>query len=206
MQNTSRMIAAGIIVVLGGGLLAYTSLAENGNSADIDGTYELFVTDEGETAVIRMLFDRGTMTYMQQVEAGGETVTVDSGTFAAEEAGAVQTFSETDDANSLRYVSEGDYIIAENRLYEGVIPDGQTFDAQCFYPGDEVFSSSSITFFEDGTYTEESKDAEGREGAGTYKRDQDLIHCTGNDGNTAFDLYVFGEQAAGSFYKKAEKD
>ncbi|MCM1258383.1 MAG: hypothetical protein NC307_11095 [Roseburia sp.] len=170
---------------------------ERGGSVDV---YELKVPEtagEDSGNVFRFAVDRGTMTYVQEAEIGGETFTLDSGSFSVEE-GGIQLYSETDDANSLFAVIDGEYIFAKEYLYEGNIPDSRTFEAVCNY--ERNGGSGGISFHEDGTYEEIT--AEGESLRGTYERDGNLIHRMLESGSPELDFYIYEGRITNSFYKK----
>lgn len=172
---------------------------ENGGGVDM---YELSVpgTSGGDSGnVFRLAVDKGTMTYVQEAEIEGQDFTLDSGSFSVEE-GGIQFYSETDDANALFYVIDGEYIFAREYLYEGSIPSGKTFEAVCSYERNGI--SQEISFHEDGTYEETT--AEGDSLSGTYERDGNLIRRTMEDGSPELDFYIYGDRITNSFYKRVK--
>lgn len=172
---------------------------ENGGGVDM---YELSVpgTSGGDSGnVFRLAVDKGTMTYVQEAEIEGQDFTLDSGSFSVEE-GGIQFYSETDDANALFYVIDGEYIFAREYLYEGSIPSGGTFEAVCSYEKDGV--SQEISFHEDGTYEETT--AEGDSLRGTYERDGNLIHRMAESGSPELDFYIYGDRITNSFYRRVK--
>lgn len=186
------ILVAGFALVLA----AFVYRGENGGSVDV---YELRIpetTGEDSGNVFRLAVDKGTMTYVQEAEVEGQTFTLDSGSFSVEE-GGIQFYSETDDANSLFAVIDGEYIFAREYLYEGSIPSGRTFEAVCSYEG-----NGDISFHEDGTYEEATP--EGIELKGTYERDGNLIHRMLESGSPELEFYIYEGRITNSFYKKVK--
>lgn len=193
-------VAAGVLVAGFALVLAlWAYMGEKGGSVDV---YELKVpgtAGESSENVFRFAVDPGTMTYVQEAEIEGQTFTLDSGSYSVEE-GGIHTYSETDDVNSLYYVTDGDYIFAEAYLYEGNIPSGISFEAVCTY--ERNGADGEISFHQDGTYEEET--AEGESLSGTYERDGNLIHRRLENGGAELDFYVYGDRITNSFYKKVK--
>lgn len=182
------------VFVVGLAVFAYRGGA--GKGVEI---YELKVSGtegESEESIFRFALDLGTMTYVQEAEIGGQSFTLDSGSFSAEEKG-YQLYSETDDINSLYFVKDGEYIFPEQYLCQGEIPDQESFEAVLSY--ESQGAEGEISFREDGTYEESASDGEARKG--TYKREGNLIHRTQEDGSADLDLYVYGNRVTNSFYK-----
>jgi len=189
-------------------ILAVYAFSSKGGSGEISGVYENELSPTGEddeNVIFRMAFDKGTMTYVLEVEAQGTVRTFDSGTFAFEEGGTVHTFSETDDVFSQRYIMDGEYILADGNFYEpetGALSSGDTFEGAYTLKAGEA-GQSSVTFYEDGTF--EDNTAEGEKINGTYERDGDLIYCRGEDGKPVKNFYIYGDRLTTSFYKKVKK-
>lgn len=97
-----------------------------------------------------------------------------------------------------------DMLIPQNYIYEGTIPSGQTFDAECTMTdsGGQVYE---VRFAKDGSYTYVVKGISGEENSslkGTYEREGDFLHRTNADGGVMTDFYVYDGKLAGIIYTK----
>ncbi len=207
MDKKVRVIMGAVLAVFAVILAVYAYSAKGEGGGEISGVYEneLSATGEDDENVIyRMAFDKGTMTYVLEAEGQGTVRTFDSGTFAYEDGGAVHTFSETDDVFSLRYIMDGEYILADGYFYEleaGNLSSGDTFEAVYTLKAGEA-GQYSVTFYEDGTFEEST--IEGETTKGTYERDGDLIYCRDEDGKPVENFYIYGERLSNAFYKKVK--
>ncbi len=209
MNKRTRIISGLVLAAAALGLFLYTYF--NYNADEINGIYELELCSGEAEAVYRITFHKETMIYILEVDAEGQTFTFDSGTYSVEADGAVRTYSEVDDANSQRYVADGEYVVAEGTLYEGEIPPGDTFEAECASVAGK--QKKIISFHEDGTYEEESyfesliiegeKKAEKVE-KGTYERNGNFIRFSGKEKDLVPEFYIYQNRITKSYYKKVK--
>lgn len=195
-----------LVLIIGGAVYAaYSHSGEEISVQNVDGVYQRKVPTEEDTS-IRIGFDAGTMTYVEDMIVGEQSFTLDSGSYNVED-GRLYTFSETDDERSLEYVLDGDYILAKAFLYQGDIPDKDSFEAVCTYKGNGA--DYEITFHEDGTYEEISR-AGGAEAdsteqklrtSGTYVRDGKLINRTDDAGDPAIGFYIYEGRIVNAYYE-----
>lgn len=209
MNKRTRIISCLVLAAAALGLLLYTYFAQN--VGEINGIYELALNSGETEAVYRLAFHKETMIYILEIDVEGQTFTFDSGTYSVEADGAVRTYSEVDDANSQRYVADGEYVVAEGTLYEGEIPPEDTFEAQCVSVAGK--QKKFISFHEDGTYEEESyfespiiegeKRAEEVE-KGTYERNGNFIRLSGKEKDLVTDFYIYQNRITNSYYKRVK--
>ena len=84
-------------------------------------------------------------------------------------------------------------------LYEGEIPDGDTFDATCTFKNSNNVVYS-ITFKADGTYVQ---DDNGDVSEGTYTRDGDWIKRESSSGTSVgIDYLIYSGRITNSYYIK----
>ncbi len=106
-----------------------------------------------------------------------------------------------------KYILDGQYLLIEDGMYDGEIPDGETFETEC-----QNVDSSGITikysFRKDGTYTcteiladKTEKDAIVLEG--TYVRKGNLIEHTLN-GVELMEFYVYKGHLFTAYYMETD--
>lgn len=204
------MCALILVLIIGGAAYAaYSGSEEEISVQNVDGVYQMTVPTEEDTS-FRIGFDAGTMTYVEDMVVGEQSYTLDSGSYNVEN-GRIHTFSETDDARSLEYIIDGDYILAKSFLYQGEIPDKDTFEAVCTYEGNGA--DYEITFHEDGTYEEVNRAAgeeasaesdsteQSMQASGTYVRDGRFLKRTDDAGEAVIDFYIYEGQITNSYYE-----
>ena len=110
-KKNGKIISAVVLVAVVVFLCSFAWKSETGSSDSIivNGGYQVYV--EGEENPACITFDAGTMTYVTEMTSGEEVSTIDSGSYTVED-GVIYTFSETDDANSLEYTIDGDWVVA----------------------------------------------------------------------------------------------
>lgn len=176
-------------------------------SKEVDGVYQRVVSVDGSETSFNIAFDGGTMTYVQDMVVEGQSYTLDSGSYTVTD-GVVQVYSETDDANSIAYVVDGDYMIARDFIYEGSIPASETFEAVVTHKGTDV--TREVVFQKDGTYEEtittedDSSEERVTKSAGTYTRDGKFIKRSPDSGEKVIDFYVYQDQVTNSYYEKTK--
>ena len=95
------------------------------------GTYscEIMSSDNSST-VFEITFNEKNNTYKENISVGDKAVELASGTFVRD-GNKLTLTSDGGDVQNL--VKQGKYLIAKDYLYEGEIPDGDTFDATCTF-------------------------------------------------------------------------
>lgn len=122
------------------------------------------------------------------------------------------TSVEDEDGNEIsviRYLLDGEYLLIEDGIYNGEIPDGDTFEAVA-EKTDSLGNLIRYTFRGDGTYTclEVPKDTEEKDGTtmeGTYTRDGNVIQRTLSD-NEMIPFYVYEGHLFPSYYVETDAD
>lgn len=150
-------------------------------------------------------FDSSEGTFVNQI---GEDP-VAQGTFSVDGNEIVTTVKD-DDGNELaviRYLLDGEYLLIEDGVYNGKIPDGNTFEA-VVEKTDSTGMVIRYTFREDGTYTcleipEGAKEEDGTVLEGTYSRDGSVVSRT-LSGNEMIPFYVYEGHLFVSYYVEAD--
>lgn len=191
--KVTSVIAALIIVVVAIVAVVVVKLQDKGSL----GTYVCeIVSGENSSTVFEIAFNEKDNTYKENISVGDKAVELAKGTFTLDGNNLTLT-SDGGDVQNL--VKQGKYLIAKDYLYEGDIPDGDTFDAKCSFKNsnDVIYS---ITFKEDGTYVQ---DDNGDVSEGTYKRDGDFIKReSSTGGNGMIDYLIYNGKITNSYYVK----
>jgi hypothetical protein len=170
----------------------------NKNSKDSSGLYSKYnmTVDSGDNnkTVFSMEFNKSDKTFEEKLDASDKSVTLSKGSYE-EKDGTVTTTSDSDQTTQ-KFAIQGKYLVATDFLYDGEIPDGNTFEVKCTYTN-ENDAEYSITFREDGTYT---LDSNGDTTEGTYKRDGDIITRTDDASEGNIDYLIYNNQITNSYY------
>mgnify|MGYP000924127619 CR=1 FL=1 len=154
------------------------------------------IADPWYTGNFEITFNEKNNTYKENISVGDKAVELASGTFVMD-GNKLTLTSDGGDVQNL--VKQGKYLIAKDYLYEGEIPDGDTFDATC------TFKNSNnvvyfITFKADGTYVQ---DDNGDVSEGTYTRDGDWIKRESSSGTSVgIDYLIYSGRITNSYYIK----
>lgn len=189
-----------VAVIIGGVLFAYKWDADE--RKEVSGTYscefQLNGGAEQDSVTVYYKFDaeKGTseelwgdqslMTGKYTVDGNRITVVTDGN----EDLGAE---SETE-----YFIVDENVLLSESYIYDGKIPEGTTFDAECTLL-DSAGVSYKVTFAKDGTYTYETGDTVIN---GTYERDGKFIHRKREDGGALSDYYIYDGRLVGLVYTK----
>lgn len=174
----------------------------NRNSKDVGGLYSSYRMEvqsgSSDETVFRMNFDKSAKTYEETLKVSDKAVTLSEGSYREKDGTIFLTSDEdsTADSGEQAFATEGKYLIATDFLYDGEIPDSDTFDVKCSYVN-ENNAEYSITFREDGTYTLNSN---GDVSEGTYKRSGDLITRTDESSEGTIDYLIYKNQITNSYY------
>lgn len=152
-------------------------------------------------------FDVNENTFVNQI--GDEPVAQGSYTTNGNE---IITSVEDEDGNEvsvIRYLLDGEYLLIEDGVYNGEIPDGDTFEA-VVEKTDSLGNIIRYTFREDGTYTcleipEDTEEKDGTTMEGTYTRDGNVIQRT-LSGNEMIPFYVYEGYLFPSYYVETDAD
>ena len=154
------------------------------------------MSSDNSSTVFEITFNEKNNTYKENISVGDKAVELASGTFVMD-GNKLTLTSDGGDVQNL--VKQGKYLIAKDYLYEGEIPDGDTFDATC------TFKNSNnvvyfITFKADGTYVQ---DDNGDVSEGTYTRDGDWIKRESSSGTSVgIDYLIYSGRITNSYYIK----
>lgn len=109
-KKNGKMVSAVVLVaaVIWLSSFAWKSKPGSSDSIIVDGAYKVSVDGEENPACIT--FDAGTMTYATEITSKEAVNMIDSGSYAVED-GVIYTFSEVEDANSLEYTVDGDWVV-----------------------------------------------------------------------------------------------
>lgn len=170
----------------------------------------VIASGENNDTVFSITFHSDRMTYEESMSAGGQSSMLDKGTYVIEDGKYITTSTKTQKENT--YVKDGEYLIVENEMYKGKLPDGEAVDTELVYEIEgEV--KNTLTLKKDGTYKETilsyasedtgSTDSE-KTNTGTYVREGNFIKRTADDGGTLLDFYIYNDRISNAYYKIAE--
>lgn len=192
-------------VIVCGVLIAYQWDASKRKS--VAGTYSCkFQINSSETNAVTVYYkfdaDKGTYEELwgeRTLMTGTYTVDDDKITIVSDGNEELGAESETD-----TFFVKDNLLIPESYIYEGAIPSGDTFDAECTMT-DSAGMKYIVSFKEDGKYTYTVKNKAGEDNsslAGTYEREGDFLHRTNDAGVNLTDFYVYEGRLAGIVYTK----
>ena len=180
--------------------------SEKSKAEQVDGTYTCTyasTSSDGsgtKTSVdVSMIFDGEEMEFQ---ETWNDTV-FSTGTYSYDKGRITVTTDATDsyDSEKMYYYVDGDALIPEDFIYEGTVPDGDTFDAE--FVLSESGTESTAVFFADGTFVIRSAtETTSSEVSGTYVRNGNIIERTREDGEELTGFYIYGDKLVGAFYQR----
>lgn len=170
--------------------------------------YRCVIQDGSSNATVFGLdFNRGNMTYTEYLEAGEQSTELDEGTY--QEQGGKWIVTSKENKKTTTYIRDGEYLLAEEAIYEGKLPSGNNFNATFTYEEKGV-CKNTLEFHLDGTY-QESVLSYGKEGSsekdttkttrGTYKRGEKTISRTTEAGEQMLDFYIYHNRITNAYYK-----
>ena len=182
MKNESKKANAKLTSVLAAVLIIVVAIvaviAVKTKDSGSLGTYSCeIMSGDNSSTVFEITFNEKNNTYKENISVGDKAVELASGTFVMD-GNKLTLTSDGGDVQNL--VKQGKYLIAKDYLYEGEIPDGDTFDATCTFKNSNNVVYS-ITFKADGTYVQ---DDNGDVSEGTYTRDGDWIKRESSSGTS----------------------
>lgn len=183
-------------------------LVQDVGQLDIAAAYSCDLGVYGEdNTTLWVLFDDSEKTFVNRI--GEETAA--KGDFSTN-GNEIVTTAQDQEGNELaviKYLLDGEYLLIEDGVYNGEIPDGDTFEAVA-EKADSLGNMIRYTFREDGTYTcleipngTEEKDGTSMEG--TYSRDGSVISRT-LSGNEMIPFYVYENHLFVSYYVETDVD
>ena len=191
------MMISIVFAVIAVVILVYMLIAFR-NKKDANGLYETYQmsVSSGDSAktVFCMTFMPSDQTYVESLTVGEKSTQLSKGTYEEKDGIVVLTSEDKDNVQS--FAISGKYLVATDFLYDGDVPDGDTFEATCKYTNKNN-ATYTISFKKDGTYT---LDDNGDSKDGTYKREGDLIKRTDSSGDGAIDYLVYKNQITNSYY------
>lgn len=167
-------------------------------------------TKDSEQTEFHMEFHDKTGTYRELLKTGDSTSRLSDGTFTKTK-DSIDIVNNKGDKNRLLY-DKDHYLVSQNALYEGDVPDSVTFNQTFSHDVDGV-SSIRIKFHKNGTFSQRvvrnsaGSDSNGQTDTvdGTYKHKGRFIYCTQKDGNKLMPFYVYKNKLCASYYRKEEK-
>ncbi len=196
-----------VLIIIGGVFFAYRWDAHK--RKNIAGTYACNFPLQGRTEKEVKVFYRFDAEKGTYEEVWGDSVLM-TGTYTVDG----DTITGTTDGNKdigaqseteVFLVRDNKYLIPKNFIYEGTIPDGDTFDAECVLK-DSSGTEYTVRFKKDGSFTYTAKgsseDDDGSGTTGTYEREGDFLHRSNTDGVPMADYYIYDGKLAGFVYTK----
>lgn len=175
--------------------------------------YECVIAeDSSNDTVFYVSFNSNDMTYEETITAASQSSSLDEGTYEVKDGKYVTKSAKTN--SELTYVKDGEYLIVESEMFEGELPDGDTFDGTFVYEiKDEV--KTTVTFKKDGTYQQEvisyaakssSSEDTTENTTGKYTRDGKFIKRSADNGDPLLDFYIYDNKISNAYYKLAEAE
>lgn len=207
MRKESKRIIAGVAVavmltaILSGCGDAKANNRIGKNDYNVSGVYNIAIPSGNENAatILGFNFNKKQGTYVESITLGGESYTLFEGTYTVDENSShVECIPSKGETQT--FIIAGTYLIADGFFYDGIIPDGKSFDLVCTYEN-SAGGLETITFSKDGTYLQMGGSVSS---VGTYERDGDFIHRTTKEGTALADFIIFEGQISNAFYIKNE--
>ena len=169
--------------------------------------YECVINDENSNnTVFYISFNTNDMTFEETLLAKDQSSTLDKGSYKEENGKYITTSEKSKKEHS--YAKDGNYLVVESELFEGEVPDEDTFKGTFVYEvPDEV--RTTIAFNLDGTYQQEvlsyaagtdSQDAK-QVTTGTYKRKGKFIQRKADNNEPLLDFYIYNNKISNAYYK-----
>lgn len=191
----ASLIAAILVIVV---VILVVFLNKDSNSKDSSGLYSKYTmkfdSADKTVTIFSMDFNKSDKSYEEKVTVSDKVSPLTKGSYE-EKDGMITTTSDSD-KTSLKFAVMDKYLIPTDFLYDGKIPDGDTFEVKCSYTNKNK-AVYSITFRKDGTYT---LDSNGDIKDGTYKRTGNTIKRTDDASKEAVDYLIYKNQLTNSYY------
>lgn len=157
-----------------------------------------------EASDITLVLNTRKGTFKQCLNSGDETSELDHGTYVKNDS-YIELTNKKDTKSKLLY--DGNFLVSENAIYEGKIPNKAKFNKVVTHKVDGV-SSIRIEFKKNGKYTQEivrssSSSSEGQTNKtkGTYVKKGNFIERKKEDGTKQMSLYVYKNKICASYYE-----
>lgn len=163
---------------------------------------------KGTGSSFHYIFNKKGGTFQMLLNAGDSSSELNHGTFTETDT-TIEIVKKDDSTDTL--IKQGDYLISENSLYEGNVPDKKTF-TKTFQSKSTEESISVIEFKKDGTFAQNiirySAGLDGSDqndaSSGTYYRKGDQIIRKKDSGEDMMPLYIYKGQLCANYYKKVD--
>lgn len=202
MEKTSRkkrniiglLIAIAVLLVIGF-VVAVIISGRKEAASELKTTYEMEIkSGDSDSTVFQYVFDdQGD--YSQLIGVGDKQYPLDGGTYT-KKGNEVTCVSSGTKQRTETFRLDGDYLISENYIYDGNVPDTDTFDAECTHSSSD--SDSKIIFSKDGSF-EYTSSSSGTT-TGTYERNGDFIRLNAADGSSLIDFLICDGQISNAYY------
>lgn len=188
------------------GQISAKALARKGENVTPAKSYKIDLSPYGEENVLWIDFDTDAEAFANRVNE--ETAATGSYTVSGNYIEASVKNGGDSVINTIRYLLEGDYLLLEDGLYAGEIPDGDRFDAEVMRT-DATGMEIRYIFSKDGSFTcleipEGKTESDATRLEGTYERDGNLINWT-LSGNQMIPFYIYEGRLFASYYMAAEE-
>ncbi|MCI5937903.1 MAG: hypothetical protein MRZ36_07915 [Eubacterium sp.] len=163
---------------------------------------------KGTGSSFHYIFNKKDGTFQMLLNAGDSSSELNHGTFTETDT-AIEIVKKDDSKDTL--IKQGDYLISENSLYDGKVPDKKTF-TKTFKSKSSEESISVIEFKKDGTFAQNiTRYSAGLDGgdqndasSGTYYRKGNQIIRKKDSGEDMMPLYIYKDQLCANYYKKVD--
>lgn len=188
------ILAIAVLLIIGF-IIAIVILGKKETASELKTTYEMEIkSGDSDSTIFQYVFDDDG-NYSQLIGIGDKQYPLDGGTYIKEGAEVTCKSSGAKQRTEVFKIT-GDYLVSEDYMYDGIVPDTDTFDAECTHTSDD--SDSKVIFSKDGTF--EYKSSSSGTTDGTYERDGDIIKLNASDGSSLIDFLICDGQITNAYY------
>ncbi|MCR5690913.1 MAG: hypothetical protein K6G62_01710 [Eubacterium sp.] len=147
-------------------------------------------------------------TFKRLLNSDDKTSDVAKGTFSLKD-GYIETVSSKGATNKL--VRDGKYLVTENALYEGDVPEGKTFDLTATTKNEDAevhmkFKKNGIFSVHVVSYESQADGSDTKtDDTGKYYRKGNFIYRTKKDGTELMPIYIYQGRLCTNYYKAKDK-
>lgn len=197
-DSSKKKIIVGVVIAILFVFIAIVTIVvlcvSKNTSDELKSTYLMEIqSGDSDSTIFRYIFEDGN--YTEMIGVGDKEYQLDSGSYTVKD-DEVVCVSAGENPRTESFVISGEYLLAKDYIYEGVVPEGKTFSTECTFASDT--SNSSVVFSEDGTfvYTSSSSGIV----SGTYERKGDFISLNASNGASLIDFIVWNNRITNAYY------
>ena len=197
-DSSKKKIIVGVVIAILFVFIAIVTIVvlcvSKNTSDELKSTYLMEIqSGDSDSTIFRYIFEDGN--YTEMIGVGDKEYQLDSGSYTVKD-DEVVCVSAGENPRTESFMISGEYLLAKDYIYEGVVHEGKTFSTECTFASDT--SNSSVVFSEDGTfvYTSSSTGTV----SGTYERKGDFINLNSLNGASLIDFIVWNNRITNAYY------